>query len=100
MARSELLQSHDELRAVLRLAGMEIRKLNFGREDTPLLQLMRRVLREARVVAKAERERPARNPEVFRGFGEFQNLILGQTIRDTSPTFTGPWQNRPEIHAF
>jgi hypothetical protein len=27
---------------------MEIRKLNFGRVDTPLLQLMRRVLREAR----------------------------------------------------
>jgi hypothetical protein len=38
----------------LRLAGMEIRKLNFGRKDSPLLQLMRRVLREAKTVARAE----------------------------------------------
>jgi hypothetical protein len=42
---------------------MEIRKLNFGRVDTPLLQLMRRVLREARATAKAEPERLAQNPE-------------------------------------
>ena len=63
METSELLRSHDELRAVLRLAGLEIRKLNFGRKDTPLLQLMRRVLREARTVAKAEREGLAQNPE-------------------------------------
>ena len=44
MDKSDLLRSHDDLRAVLRLAGMEIRKLNFGRKDSPLLQLMRRVL--------------------------------------------------------
>ena len=47
----------DEFRAILRLAGTELRKRNIGRKDSPLLQLMRRVLREARVVAKAERER-------------------------------------------
>ena len=52
MAKSELLRSHDELRAALRLAGVEIRKLNFGKKDTPLLKLLRRVLREARTVAK------------------------------------------------
>lgn len=54
MPKSELLQSHDELRAAVRLAGVEIRKLNFGKKDTPLLKLLRRVLREARAVAKAE----------------------------------------------
>jgi hypothetical protein len=54
MEKSELLRSHDELRAVLRLAGAEIRKLNFGRKDSPLLKLMRRELRKARAVAKAE----------------------------------------------
>jgi hypothetical protein len=44
------------LRAALRLAGAEIRKLNFGKKDTPLLKLLRRVVREARVVAAAEKE--------------------------------------------
>jgi hypothetical protein len=57
MGKSELLRSHDELRAALRLAGMEIRKLNFGKKDTPLLKLLRRVLREARAVAAAEKQR-------------------------------------------
>jgi hypothetical protein len=37
---------------MLILAGMEIRKLNFGRKDSPLLRKMRAVLREARAVAK------------------------------------------------
>ena len=55
MAKSELLRSHDELRAALRLAGTEIRKLNFGRSDTPVLQLLRRVLQDARAVSKAEK---------------------------------------------
>lgn len=32
----------------------EIRKLNFGRKDTPLLKLLRRVLRESRAIAAAE----------------------------------------------
>ena len=54
MAKSDLLRSHDELRAALRVAGKEIRKLNFGRADTPVLKLLRRVLRESRVVAAAE----------------------------------------------
>jgi hypothetical protein len=55
MAKSELLRSHDELRAALRLAGTEIRKLNFGKKDTPLLKLLRRVLREGRAVATEHR---------------------------------------------
>lgn len=56
MAQSDLLRSHDELRAVVRIAGKEITKLNFGRKNSPVLQLLRRVLREARVVAKSERD--------------------------------------------
>jgi hypothetical protein len=52
MAKSDLLRSHEELRVALRLAGKEIRKLNFGRSDTPVLNLLRRVLRESRMVAK------------------------------------------------
>jgi hypothetical protein len=32
-----------------------IRKLGFGRKDTPLLKIMWRVLREARLVAKTAR---------------------------------------------
>jgi hypothetical protein len=42
------------LRAALRLAGAKNRKLNFGKKDTPLLKLLRRVLREARKVAAKE----------------------------------------------
>jgi hypothetical protein len=41
------------------VAGKEIRKLNFGRADTPVLKLLRRVLREARMVAAAEKGKPA-----------------------------------------
>jgi hypothetical protein len=40
--KSDLLRSHDSLRAAVR------------RRDSSLLQLMRRMLREARTVAKAE----------------------------------------------
>jgi hypothetical protein len=57
--KSDLLRSHDELRAALIVAGKEIRKLNFGRSDTPVLKLLRRVLREARAVAAAEKGKPA-----------------------------------------
>lgn len=52
---SELLQSHEVLRAALLLAGREIKKLNFGRRNTPLLDLMRRVYKEAGTVAETER---------------------------------------------
>jgi hypothetical protein len=57
MPKSDLLRSHDELRAALVVAGKENRKLNFGRADSPVLKKLRQVLREARAVAKAERER-------------------------------------------
>jgi len=56
-AKSELMRSHDELRAALVVAGREIRKLNFGKKDSPVLQKLREVLKEARVVAKAERDK-------------------------------------------
>ena len=54
MPTSELLKSFDELRAVLRLAGIELKRHTIGRRDSELLKLMRRTLREARIVAKAE----------------------------------------------
>ena len=57
MPKSELMRSHDELRAALIVAGREIRKLNFGKNDSPVLQKLRQVLKEARVVAKAERDK-------------------------------------------
>ena len=52
-----LMRSHDELRAALIVAGREIRKLNFGKKDSPVLQKLREVLKEARVVARAERDK-------------------------------------------
>lgn len=54
MPMTDLQLSHAELRAALILAGKEIRKLNFGKSDTPLLRLLRRTLRESREVAKRE----------------------------------------------
>ena len=51
------MRSHDELRAALIVAGREIRKLNFGKKDSLVLQKLREVLKEARVVAKAERDK-------------------------------------------
>ena len=58
MAKSDLLWSYDQLRAAVRLAGVEIREVNFGRKDTPLLKVLWRALREARTVAAAEKARP------------------------------------------
>jgi hypothetical protein len=49
-----LERSHAELRAALTLAGKEIRALNFGRGDSPVLPVLRRVLREARRIARKE----------------------------------------------
>jgi hypothetical protein len=57
--KSDLLKSHDELRAVLRLAAIELRKRSIGRRDSTLLQLMRQTLREARAVAKVESSKTA-----------------------------------------
>jgi hypothetical protein len=51
---TDLERSHTELRAALMLAGKRIVKLNFGRRDDPALPILRRVLREARVVARKE----------------------------------------------
>jgi len=49
---TDLERSHHELFAALLLAGKEIRKLNFGKRDTPLLRKLRQVLREARLVTR------------------------------------------------
>ena len=54
MAMTDLQRSHAELRAAVILAGKEIRKLNFGRADSPVLAILRRVLRDSRAVAQKE----------------------------------------------
>jgi len=51
---TDLQLSHAELRAAIILAGKEIKRLNFGKSDTPLLRLLRRTLRDARRVAQQE----------------------------------------------
>jgi hypothetical protein len=38
-------------------SGKEIRKLNFGKRDTPLLRILRRTLRESREVESAKASR-------------------------------------------
>jgi hypothetical protein len=54
MAMTNLQRSHAELRAAVMLAGKEICKLNFRRADSPVLAILRRVLRESRAVARKE----------------------------------------------
>jgi hypothetical protein len=51
---TDLERSHVELHAALILAGKQIVKLNFGKRDDPVLPKLRRVLRDARVVAKQQ----------------------------------------------
>jgi hypothetical protein len=63
MQRTERLgapspHSHAGLRGALIVAGREIRKLNLGRKNNPVLLQLRTVLRMARAVAKAERAKP------------------------------------------
>ena len=55
------MRSHHELRAAVRLAGQKIARLNFGRRDDPVLEFLRRTLREARIVAKAHQKQPSQN---------------------------------------
>jgi hypothetical protein len=50
---TDLQRSHAELRAAVVLGGKEICKLNFGRADSPVLAILRRV-RESRAVAAKE----------------------------------------------
>jgi hypothetical protein len=54
---TDLERSHSELRAALIIAGREIRRLNFGRRDNPVLNKMREVMRDARKVAAQERQK-------------------------------------------
>jgi hypothetical protein len=54
MATTELQRSHTELHAAVILAGKEIRKLNFERANSPVLSILRRVLRESRAVVRRE----------------------------------------------
>lgn len=49
---TDLERSHDELRAAVILAGKHIRKLSFGRRDDPVLEVLRRVLRDARGIRR------------------------------------------------
>jgi hypothetical protein len=50
---TDLERSHAELRAAVIVAGREIRRLNFGKLDNKTLVLLRRVMREAREVARS-----------------------------------------------
>jgi hypothetical protein len=52
---TDLERSQSELRAALTIPGREIRRLNFGRRDNPVLNKMREVMRGARTVAARER---------------------------------------------
>jgi hypothetical protein len=54
---TDIERSHTELRAAVILACQEIRKLNLGCMDSPVLKTLSEVLRAARVVAEAEREK-------------------------------------------
>ena len=56
-----LLRSHHELRAAIRLAGQKIVQLNFGRRNDPVLELLRRTLRDARIVARAAQQQARQN---------------------------------------
>jgi hypothetical protein len=51
---TDLERSDAELRTALILAGQEIRELNFGRADSAVRAVLRRVLRKARAVACKE----------------------------------------------
>ncbi len=75
----DLLRSHHVLRAALRLAGMQIRKLNFGRQDDPLLQNLRRTLRDARPVARHFSE--AHKTEILKGFTVTRVLLPSPPLR-------------------
>ena len=54
---TELERSHADLRAALILAGRELKKLQFGSRNSPLPDKLRSVLKEVRVVARAERQK-------------------------------------------
>jgi hypothetical protein len=54
-AESDLQRSHTELRAALILAGRRLSKVSPHRRADPFLRPLRRVLREARAIAKAYR---------------------------------------------
>lgn len=54
---TEFERSHAELRGALILAGREIRRLHFGKVTSPVLMKLRALLRDAGIVAKAEREK-------------------------------------------
>ena len=58
----------------IRLASAEIPKLNFDRKDTPLLNLLRRLPRDSRAVAAAEK------PDVYGFHWELKALILGGSL--------------------
>lgn len=49
---TDLERSNAELPAAVMLAGKRIVKLSFGPRDDPVLRILRRVLREARLSAR------------------------------------------------
>jgi hypothetical protein len=97
---TDLERSHAELRAALLLAGKEIRKLNFGRADGPVLVILRRVLREARRVACNEvfttRMRHFTSPETDSIFASLQAMANRVSV-SSKWTFAIPRQLRCEM---
>jgi hypothetical protein len=51
---TNLQLSHAKLRAAVSLAGKEIRKLNLGRADSPVVAILRRIVWESRAVGRKE----------------------------------------------
>jgi hypothetical protein len=51
---TDLERANAELRAAVIPAGKRIVKLNFGNREDPVLQILRRVLRESRQVAYSQ----------------------------------------------
>jgi hypothetical protein len=56
MDENQLLVSHDELRAVLRMALRELRRLQPGNTDLPVVRMIRDVLTDTRGVAERYRD--------------------------------------------
>jgi hypothetical protein len=56
MATSALLQSHDELRGILKLVRSELRKHSISRRNSPLMQKVDEVLNAAKTLAEKERK--------------------------------------------
>jgi hypothetical protein len=97
---TDLQRSHAELRGAVILAGKEIRGLNFGRADSPVLVILRRVLRESRAVARREGitmrvrlDLPTRRAQRSRNSDEKANMKL--LAPSDAAGFLSGWEAAP-----